>query len=225
MKKIISVILALVLLTPNVFATDTTKAPEVPASYTKTIMTGTFKSFEEGQLLLNDGKLDFAINTDEKTLFIDSDAKKIDISAVKPNTDFMIVSDIVQTRSIPPQSYGYIVIKKTSENMPTYVEAAEVKDSEIASADNNYIITALDSAEIVSLETGKKLSASDIKKDSKLLVYASIMTMSIPAQVPAEKIVVIDGPAQENTAESTETIVYYLRRLLEALGFGGMMNK
>ena len=156
MKKIISVILALVLLTPNVFATDTTKAPEVPASYTKTIMTGTFKSFEEGQLLLNDGKSDFAINTDEKTLFIDSDAKKIDISAVKPNTDFMIVSDIVQTRSIPPQSYGYIVIKKTSENMPTYVEAAEVKDSEIASADNNYIITALDSAEIVSLETGNR---------------------------------------------------------------------
>lgn len=109
--------------------------------------------------------------------------------------------------------------------MPIYVEAAEVKDSKIASADNNYIITALDSAEIVSLETGKKLSTSDIKKDSKLLVYASIMTMSIPAQVPAEKIVVIDGPAQENTAESTETIVYYLRRLLEALGFGDMMNK
>ena len=47
MKKIISVILALVLLTPNVFATDTTNAPEVPASYTKTIMTGTFKSFED----------------------------------------------------------------------------------------------------------------------------------------------------------------------------------
>ena len=225
MKKIISVILALVLLTPNVFAMEISRAPEVPVSYNKTIMSGAFKSFEEGQLLLNDGKRDFAINTDEKTLFIDSDAKKIDMSAVKADTDFMIVSDIAQTRSIPPQSYGYVVIEKTSENMPTYVEAAEVKDSEITSADNKYIITALDSAEIVSLETGNKLSASDIKKDSKLLVYASIMTMSIPAQVSAEKIVVIDEPAQENTAESSEMIVYYLRRLLEALGFGGMMNK
>lgn len=225
MKRIVSVILALVLLTPNVFAMETVKGTEVTEAYTKTVMSGVLKSFENGQLLLNDGKYDFAINTDENTLFIDSDAKKTDMSSVKADTEFVIIADMAQTRSIPPQSYGYIVIEKTSENIPIYVEAAEVNDMGVASADNNYIITALNAAEIVSFETGKPLSASDIKKDSKLLVYASIMTMSIPAQVPAEKIVVIDAPAQENTAESAETIVYYLRRLLEALGFGGMMDK
>ncbi len=193
------------------------------STYGKTVKTGTFKSFEDEQMILNDGKRDFAINTDAKTVFVNSNAEKFDILTAKAGTEFEIIADTAQTRSIPPQSYGYVVIEKTAEKTPIYVEAAEINGSDITSADNEYIIRITDTTEIVSFATGKKLAASDVKKDSQMLVYSDIMTMSIPAQVPADKIVVLDTADEQQV--SKENVIYYLQRLIEALGFGDMFRK
>lgn len=222
-KKLISFITVLALMTSAVFAAGTAVETEIDAPYTKTVKSGTFKSYDDGQLLLNDGTRDFAVNTDENTLFIDSDAKKFDITSAKNDTEFTVVADLAQTRSIPPQSYGYVVIAKTSDNMPIYVEVDEITDDGMVSADGKYIIRIPETAEIKAFGTDKTLAKSDIKADSKILVYSDIMTMSIPAQVPVDKIVVLDS--RENNELSCEEILDCLRRLIKALGFDGIFYK
>lgn len=243
-KKIIAIMAAFMLATTSVFAGDAANDTEIRTemtneSYTKTVMYGTFKSFEDGQVLLNDGKRDFAINTDENTLFVNSDAATFDITSAEKDTEFEIIADMAQTRSIPPQSYGYVVIAKTSEKSPIYVEAAEINDSEIVSADGEYIIRIPDAAEITAFGSGKTLTANEIKKDSKLFVYSDIMTMSIPAQVIADSIVVLDADTESNEQTdvkpgtipgikpgmSHEEIAKYIFRLIKLLGFENIFSK
>ncbi len=160
------------------------------ATYDKQILKGTVAEVAEGQILFTDGESEFAINTDENTVFIDENGEKCTIDDIKAEDIMMVVASNMQTRSLPPQSYGYLLAKADGDMVPTFVEVAAVAEDEskntiLTSADGNYEI-------VISAET-EGVTAEDIKEGTQLLAYSNMMTMSIPAVVPASKAVILDA--------------------------------
>lgn len=198
-------------------------------TYDKVNMNGIFEEFTDNQLWMKDGEREFVINVDESTLFIDLNGNAIKSEDLKKGTTLMIVSDIAQTRSIPPQSYGYVVAETSEEFSPVYAEISEVVQDEqgntvLSSIDGNYEI-------ILGSETqGAELDS--LKAGSKVLAYSKLITMSIPAKVPAEKLVILEntekveskglyigGKKVEDTVSENGTTLVPLRKICEELGY------
>ena len=164
-------------------------------TYDKTIMTGTVKEIFEGQIIF--GEDEFAINVDESTVILDENGDVITIDDIKAEDIMMIVASTMQTRSVPPQSYGYLLAKADGDILPTFIEVAEISEDEnkntfLLSADGQYRVVISSKTEGEALDT--------IKEGTQVLVYSKIMTMSIPAMIPAEKAIVLE----DNTVPTIE---------------------
>lgn len=232
MKKIVTgmIIAATMVSGVSAFAQDT-DAPMLISqkeyTYDKVNMSGIFEEYTDNQLWMKDGENQFVINVDESTLFIDLNGNKIKAEDLEKGTTLMIVSDIAQTRSIPPQSYGYVVAETSEDISPVYAEINDITKDEqgntiLSSADGNYEI-------ILGAETSE---IDTIKAGSKVLAYSNLITMSIPAKVPAEKIVILEenekpeadglyigGKKVEDAVSENGTTMIPLRKICEELGY------
>lgn len=92
------------------------------------------------------------------------------------------------TRSLPPQSHALAIVLEDSEEPASFFEVAQAslaKDGSYVTVlnTNNDVIATIDAAACKDF--------AKIKKSDKLLVWSSMMTMSLPAQTHAEKVVVL----------------------------------
>ena len=235
MKKIMSgVIVAAMMLSPAASFAQEFDAPilisQQEFTYDKVNMIGVFEELSEGQLWMKDGDSEFVINTDSETVFVNAEGKTIKAEDLKKGATLMIVSAIAQTRSIPPQSYGYVVAEAGENVLPIYAEIAEIsKDKHgntfLSGKDGQYEI-------IVNENTPGIENIAELKVGDKLLAYSTIITMSIPAKVPAESVVILSENAAENTGDiyiggikvddvivEGDITLIPLRKVCEALGY------
>ncbi len=220
-KKILSGVLAVAMLSASgaAFAEEDvlliSAKPEavedvaaVEPIYEKIVLEGTAKITEEKELYIVDSEeMETVINTDENTIFANSDALKISFDEVKDGDKVKVIASSAMMQSLPPQVYGYVVM--VGEELPIYVDVEKVEKDEdgntvIFSKDGTYKVVLGEETEIAPFATRNIVRAEDIKEGSRLFVYASIMTMSIPAVVPAEKIVILP---EDVVAEETEEVI------------------
>ena len=207
MKKILSLILAVTLLGSIVALAqenDTLLIAEEPAVESiefipeKMVVEGTVKSVTEDQIELEE----LVLNTDENTRILDAELIPVEI---KEGDIVTAVVSTMTTRSLPPQSYAfYVVVKDDQIGAPLYMTVEKYENGVITTEDGNYEVTA-DSAAVEMYRTKNIVKAEELTKGSEIFVYADIMTMSIPALVNPNKIVImsIAEAASENTkAES-----------------------
>jgi len=198
------------------------EADEFAPAYDKQVLEGTIVSVEEGQLLINVGT-EYAINLDENTLIINENASEVALADLKAGSIVRVIASTMTTRSIPPQSYGYVVMVSTSEAeapmFPFYAEVSSVTDTEGAttfeSADGAYAINLTADSQITALD-GTALTTADVKEDTILLFYTQLLTFSIPAQGTADKVVVLGQVVAPEVEEEivVETVVTNLDKVV-----------
>lgn len=216
LKKTISTLMAVSMLAATTVAfADTVAINEEPAVieetlvYDKAELYGTAK-IEEGSLYIVTETGDVMLNADENTLFVDAQGFKTTVEAIENGASLKVIASQAMTMSLPPQSYAHVVILADENGgFPFYVEVKKVLTDEngnfaFPSKDGQYdIIVAPDMSEILPFATRNIVTAADIKENSRILVYSDVMTMSIPAVVPSQKVVILP----EEMAASEEAII------------------
>lgn len=193
-------------------AEDVAAEMEMPVMYDKVELLGTLVIAEDGLYIKDTAEIaEEKLNYDENTIFVDALGYKTSKEALTDGANIKVIASSAVTMSIPPQSYAYVIMEANEAGgFPIYVEVAEVSVDEdgnkvATSKDGNYEIVFGEETEIAPFATRNIVTAEDIKADSRLLVSATMMTMSIPAVVPAEKIVLLpEMPVIEETEDATE---------------------
>lgn len=224
-RKFLSVILAAAMLSANgaVFAEEaedimlisenTAEEVNEPAAfYDKAVLEGTAKITEEKELYIIDAEEnETVINIDENTIFTTADGNKIALDEIADGDTLRVVASHAMTMSLPPQTYGYVVIKAVEDvEMPIYVEVESIEKDEndntvFYSKDGMYKVVYGEETEIAPFATRNIVNVVDIKEGSRILVYSNLMTMSIPALVPAQKIVILPELQVEEKEEVEPT--------------------
>lgn len=209
-KKILSAVLAVSMLSASaaVLAEEAThdimlisENPEVsmdsPAIYDKTELFGT-ANINEGYLYIATETGDVMLNTDANTIFVDGNGYKTSVEAIEGGTTLKVIASHAMTMSLPPQSYAHVImLADDNGGFPIYAEVNKVTTDDngnfvFSSKDGNYdIVYGEGITSVEPFATRNIVTASDIKENSRILVFADVMTMSIPAMVPANRIVLL----------------------------------
>lgn len=217
-KRILSITLAAAMLAASgsVFAEEAVPEDIMlisanPAEYDKVELFGTASVKEDGLYIIDTADMpEVQLNTDENTIFVGADGYGSALEAVEDGASLMVVASPAMTRSIPPQTYAYVVITADENGgFPIYAEVSSVEKDEndntvISSADGKYkIVYSEETATIKPFATKNIVKIDDVTVGTRLLVSSEIMTMSIPAIVPAESIVILPEITEaEDTEES-----------------------
>lgn len=187
---------------------ETVATEPYAVEYDKAELYGEAKIEEDGLYIVTENG-DVQLNVDDNTLFVDGLGFKSSIEAIEAGASLKVVASNAMTMSLPPQSYAYVVIMADENGgFPIYAEVKSIEAGEegsftFASKDGLYeIVYAEGSTEVAPFATRNIVTVADIKEGSRILVYSDIMTMSIPALVPSNKIVILP-----EIAEVTEDVV------------------
>lgn len=187
---------------------ETVATEPYAVEYDKAELYGEAKIEEDGLYIVTENG-DVQLNVDDNTLFVDGSGFKSSIEAIEAGASLKVVASNAMTMSLPPQSYAYVVIMADENGgFPIYAEVKSIEAGEegsftFASKDGLYeIVYAEASTEVAPFATRNIVTVADIKEGSRILVYSDIMTMSIPALVPSNKIVILP-----EIAEVTEDVV------------------
>lgn len=94
------------------------------------------------------------------------------------------------TKSLPPITKGKILILRDSDNEPELGVKLSTFNEDLISEDNSLQLIINDDTSIVSLD-GKDLTKEDIVTKEVLVFYGPAMTLSIPGQSNAKKIILL----------------------------------
>ncbi len=245
MKKFISLSLAAMLaLIPAAYATETVKndimliseaEEKVEVADTKISYNGVVTEVNEGSIVI--GEKEFQFNMDENTYICDYDLNPVE--TIKKDDAVTVVASSMTTRSLPPQAYAYYVFVNTekSSSAPIYAVVDTNEKGEIFSKDGNNKIVYTDETPVIAHKIRIALKASDITPGSEIVAFSSVVGMSLPAHVPAEKIAVLSLAEEvknenevvvgEHTFEYADSALFDdasarrlpLRHVLETLGY------
>ena len=210
MKKFLSVILALSSLAASTAAfaeedvmliseNEEVVVEPIAAEYDKVELYGTAKIEEDGLYIIDQAEIaEEKLNTDANTVFVDGNGYKTSMEAIENGTSIKVIASNAVTMSIPPQSYAYVVMTADDNGgFPIYAEVEKIITDDngnlvFSSKDGNYDVVYGEGITAVEpFATRNIVTAADIKEGSRILVYAEVMTMSIPALVPANRIVIL----------------------------------
>jgi len=186
---------------------ETAVTEPLAVEYDKVELYGT-AGLEEGWLYIATETGDVMLNTDANTLFVDGQGYPTSMEAIENGTTLKVIASQAMTMSLPPQSYAHVIMTADDNGgFPIYAEVKNITaDSEgnlvFSSKDGVYdIVYGEGMTEVAPFATRNIVTAADIKEGSRILVMADIMTMSIPAMVPANKIILLPEVAEiEETA-------------------------
>ncbi|MBQ4629830.1 MAG: S-layer homology domain-containing protein [Clostridia bacterium] len=162
----------------------------------KRIVEGTVKSVSDEQIELDD----LVLNLGENTLVADT---ALVPTEVKTGDFVTAVVSTAATFSIPAQSAAYyVIVKENAETQaPIFMMVNEVKDGYIYSADGTYKVS-YEESQVEMYRTKNIVKAEELTKGSEIFVYSDIMTMSIPALVNPEKIVIMSIAQEEEISKA-----------------------
>lgn len=209
MKKFLSVILALSSLAASTAALaeddimligeneEVAVTEPFAAEYDKAELYGTAGK-EEGWLYIATEAGDVMLNTDANTVFVDGMGYKTSVEAIENGTTLKVIASNAMTMSLPPQSYAHVVmLADDNGGFPIYAEVDRIITDDsgnlvFSSKDGVYdVVYGQDITAIEPFATRNIVTAADVKEGTRILVYADVMTMSIPALVPANRIVIL----------------------------------
>jgi len=131
----------------------------------------------------------FVVNND--TLVFDNTGKEVKLQKGDKVTAYTYANKPM-LMIYPPQYNPEVIIVETKEMGTVEVDFF---NKELVNTDNTLKLNVGKETELLSL-SGKKVKAEDLA-EQHLLVFYTIATMSIPAQTPPSKVVVLDTIAQE----------------------------
>lgn len=165
--------------------------------YDKVELYGEAKVEEDGLYIVTEND-EVVLHSDDNTVFVDALGFKSSIEAIESGASLKVVASHAMTMSIPPQTYAHVImIADENGGFPIYAEVSSIETDEdgnlvFASKDGTYrIVYGEGVTEVAPFATRNIVTSADIKEGSRILVYADIMTMSLPAMVPANKIVIL----------------------------------
>lgn len=184
---------------------DTAVTEPLAVEYDKVELYGTAKIEEDGLYIIDQAEIaEEKLNIDANTVFVDGMGYKTSIEAIENGTSIKVIASNAVTMSIPPQSYAYVVmLADDNGGFPIYAEVKNITTDEngnlvFSSKDGVYDIVYGEGLTAVEpFATRNIVTAADIKEGSRILVMADIMTMSIPAMVPANRIVILPEIVEE----------------------------
>ena len=161
------------------------------------------------------GEEEYQFNVDENTYICDYNMNPVQL---KVGDSITAIASAQMTMSIPPQSYAHYILVRTDENEPApiYAQVASNNGSEIMSADGNNKIVFDENTPVTANKIRIALKGQDITVGSDIVAFASVVGMSLPAHVPAEKIAVLSlAPVKEAAAKAAP------EHDVEKITFGG----
>lgn len=132
----------------------------------------------------------FVVNDD--TLVFDNTGKEVKLQKGDKVTAYTYANKPMLT-IYPPQYNPEVIIVETKEMGTVEVDFF---NKELVNTDNTLKLNVGEETELLSL-SGKEVKAEDLA-EQHLLVFYTIATMSIPAQTPPSKVVVLDTIAEES---------------------------
>ncbi|MFJ8459411.1 stalk domain-containing protein [Lysinibacillus xylanilyticus] len=132
----------------------------------------------------------FVVSDD--TLVFDNTGKEVELQKGDKVTAYTYANKPMLT-IYPPQYNPEVIIVETKEMGTVEVDFF---NKELVNTDNTLKLNVGEETELLSL-SGKEVKAEDLA-EQHLLVFYTIATMSIPAQTPPSKVVVLDTIAEES---------------------------
>lgn len=146
----------------------------------------------------------YALNTDEAltTIFVGDKSYALAEKLQELNgKEVVAVVSRAMTRSLPPQTFCYYLLEATENSNPIYMEISEVSQEDgtvtAYSADGQYAIHIAADTNLSPLKTKNIIKAVDLEVGDKILAYSNIMTMSIPAWLNPESVIVLEKAVNE----------------------------
>lgn len=159
-------------------------------------------SVVSGFLISTESGSEIFISVSDKTLYLDSDnISNGSLSDIKVDSTIYVYRSLVETRSLPPQTHGYIVLYNVSDsvNVPRFckVESVEVgtgSGEKVILTDNGGLYIAITENTVVK-EYGNtsNLTLSDISVGDTLLCWTGPVMFSYPAQTTSDIIMKVSG--------------------------------
>jgi len=128
----------------------------------------------------------------DDTLVFDNSGKEVELQKGDKVTAYTYANKPMLT-IYPPQYNPEVIIVETKEMGTVEVDFF---NKELVNTDNTLKLNVGEETELLSL-SGKEVKAEDLA-EQHLLVFYTIATMSIPAQTPPSKVVVLDTIAEES---------------------------
>ena len=190
---------------------------------------GVVKETLENQIVIDFEGNAFALNVGNSTVLVNADGMPVNFADIKVGDTITATHNAATTRSLPPQSYArVIVVNEEGKAAPLYVEVSKKEETEdgvkLYDKDDNYIITLTNETVVEPYKTRNIVTASDIIEGSEILVYTDIMTLSLPAQAVANRVIVFPAKAESQIEEIDGVGMVALRALAETLGFNVLWN-
>lgn len=166
--------------------------PEIMRAPETYVTTGVITAIEDGTVIVKgEGhRKQVALIVDRDTYIANGHSGKLRLPmALKIGQKVTAYYSALMTRSMPPQSYASaIVLGSRSEGSASFFQVAQ---AELAQ-DGSYI-TLLNSNHdlIAAVDAAACTDYAKIKKGDKLLLWNSFVTMSLPGQTKADKVIVL----------------------------------
>lgn len=187
---------------------------------------GTYVREEENGIVINTENGEVLINT-ENTIF-----RGNDIAEIKEGNMVSALVSAHSTMSLPPMVQGYLVVVSEMTSVKV-IDIQEVnKEDEvykIVSQDGEYIVVADENTPVSPYKTRNILRVQDLSKGDKIFVLSDVMTMSIPAQIMANEIIVFENEFSENEEvkeekEFKDTIGHWAEKIIKYSYNKGYVN-
>lgn len=201
LKKIALVFSCMVLLgAGSAFAADAAQSahldevqanPEVMRAPGTYVTRGEIVAVEDGMYIIKgEGSRNMvAAIVDHDTYVVEGDSGKLRLPyALKEGQKVTAYYSATMTRSMPPQSHALAIVIEDSEEPASFFEVAQAS----LAKDGSYVTVLNTNNDVIAtIDANACAEFAKIKKGDKLLVWSSMMTMSLPAQTHAEKVVVL----------------------------------
>ena len=133
-------------------------------------------------------------NVSGETLVLsDKTQDAIDVKTLKEGmtVEVFFPKDAPMTRSIPPMTNATAIVLRESGEESKFGVKIDTFNKELVSSDNSLQLKTTEETVIVDRD-GKKLSKEDIVDKEVLVFFGPIMTMSMPGQSEAVKIILLE---------------------------------
>lgn len=186
----------------------------IEASEETVSLRGTLEVSEDTLILKTDDGISYELK-DNVTIVFAGKKDGAQLSEVMAELDGKLATAVVSTvmtRSIPAQTNAYYLLVEDDGAMATYFEVGatgtEGEYITADSADGNYRIAVDPMMSVTPYFTKNIVKAQDLKKGDKVLVYSDIATMSIPALLQSEKIVLLSSAQEFAPDDEIETAAF-----------------
>ncbi|WP_010680985.1 copper amine oxidase N-terminal domain-containing protein [Acetivibrio cellulolyticus] len=230
-KKLISIAVmsAVILCWSSAFATDDiVPIMDNPVAEAEKLPTTVSYSGNVSEVLTEDANLsaivitedgqnsDRRFNISEDTVVIDNElAVAQNITSIKKGDKITVYASPISTFSLPPQSSAYVILTNIQEKAPAKLlkveEIAKNQDGSmtITDTDNEYMVGITKDTVLLPYRTKQIVTMDSIEKEDYILVWSEIMTMSIPAHMTADSVVLLKGfkfgePIEDEDVTSSE---------------------